>query len=140
MLTPAFDRPVPVPDETSAFHWRAARDGRLAVQRCGACGHWQYPPEVGCPSCQAGEDRLVPTDVSGRGTVFSFTVVRQAFDVAYLDALPLVVALVELEEDAGLRILTNLVDVEPGAVSVGMSVAVAFEALGDGALPVFRPC
>ena len=138
MLTPPFRRPVPVPDDTTRFHWEAAAHRTLVVQRCPACGRWQYPPDVGCPGCLG--DELVPTEVSGRGTVYTFTVVRQAFDRAYVDALPLIVALVELEEAPGVRLLTNIVGTDPGAVAVGMPVEVAFESLGDGALPVFQPC
>jgi len=106
------------------------------MQRCSACGRWQYPPEVGCPGC-LGDD-LVPTEVSGRGTIYSFTVVRQAFDPALSEALPFVVALVELEE--GPRMLTNIVDADPASLSVGMPVEVTFEPVGDQSLPVFRPC
>ena len=131
-------KPVPIPDETTAFYWAAARDGRLEVQRCACCGSWRFPPTIACPSCQS-ED-LVPTPVSGRGSVYSFTVVRQAFDPAYAAELPYVVALVELEEDPNVRILTNIVGAEPSAITVGMPVEVTFEDRDGAALPVFRPC
>jgi uncharacterized OB-fold protein len=129
-------RPVPLPDAETAFFWTAAREGRLLIQRCSGCGRWQYPPDVGCPAC-LGDD-LVPTEVSGRGSVYSFTVVRQAFDPALSEAFPFVVALVELEE--GPRMLTNIVDADPASLSVGMPVEVTFEPVGDQSLPVFRPC
>ena len=131
-------RPRPAPDPYTAFFWSAAAEGRLEIQRCATCGRWQYPPGVGCPACLG--DELVPTPVSGRGTVYSFTVVRQAFDAAFIDHLPYVVALVSLEEDPAVRLITNLVDVDPGAVTVGMPVEVAFLPVVDTAVPVFRPC
>jgi uncharacterized OB-fold protein len=130
--------PRPIPDAKTSFYWEGASDGRLLVQRCAACGRWQHPPDVGCPGC-LGDD-LVATEVSGRGTVYSFTVVRQAFDVAFVNQLPFVVALVELEEAPSVRMLTNIVDIDPAAVTVGMPVEVTFEDHGDWALPQFRPC
>jgi uncharacterized OB-fold protein len=135
MSSPVRQRPVP--DAVTAFHWAAAAEGRLEVQRCSACGTWQYPPSVGCPACIDGT--IEPVAVSGRGTVYSFTVVRQAFDPGFVDQLPYVVALVALEEDPAIRLLTNLVEVEPDAIDVDMAVEVVFEPLGDTALPQFRP-
>jgi hypothetical protein len=131
-------KPVPVPDETTAFYWQAAREGRLEVQQCRRCGSRWFPPVIGCPECQS--DELVPTTVSGRGRVYTFTVVRQAFDAAFADDLPYVVALVELEEDPSVRILTNIVNTDPEAIRVGLPVAVAFEERDGAALPVFQPC
>lgn len=90
------------------------------------------------PRCQS-ED-LVATDVSGRGIVYSFTSARQAFDPAFGEGIPYVVALVELDEDPGLRVLSNVVGIAPEEVSVGLPVAVAFEQRDDAALPVFTPC
>lgn len=130
-------KPVPVPDELSSFYWEAAHDGRLAVQRCADCSRWLHPPTFACPNCRSVDLRA--TDVTGRGTVYSFTVARQAFDPAYMDELPYVVALVALDEDPHLRILTNIVDVAPEDVEVGMAVEVTFERRGDTSLPVFRP-
>jgi uncharacterized OB-fold protein len=70
--------------------------------------------------------------------VYSFTVVRQAFDEAFLGEVPYVVALVELPEQAGLRVLTNLLEVEPDDVEVGMPVELTFETRDGQALPQFR--
>jgi len=131
-------KPVPVADEASAFYWDAAARGQLAVQRCATCGAWHYPPVRACPRCQ-GED-LQPTEVAGSGTVYTFVVVRQAFDPAFAADLPYVVAMVALDEDPGLRLLTNIVGVAPEQVRVGMPVRVAFEQRDGVHLPVFRPC
>ncbi len=78
--------------------------------------------------------------MSGRGTVYSFTVVRQAFDPAFVNQLPFIVALIEPEEAPSVRVLTNIVDTDPADVRVGMPVEVTFENHGDWALPQFRPC
>ena len=130
--------PRPIADDKTRFYWDAAREGRLVVQRCAACGDHQFPPEVGCSNC--GGDALEPTEVLGQGSVYSFTVVRQAFDPAFASQLPFVIGLIELEDAPGMRMLTNIVDIEPEAVHVGMPVEVTFEDHGDWALPQFRPC
>jgi uncharacterized protein len=129
---------MPIPDDTSAFYWRAAKEGRLAVQRCAACRRWHFPPVLACPACQSEE--LIPTDTCGRGEVYSFTVVRRPFNGDHGPELPFTLALVELNEQAGLRILTNIVEATPEAVCIGMPVQVVFETHGDAALPQFRPC
>jgi uncharacterized OB-fold protein len=131
-------RPVPIADETSAFHWAAASEGRLLVQRCADCGRWQYPPDVACAGCQS--ERIEPTEVSGRGELYSFTIVRQAFDPDYARELPFVVALVELAEQPGLRMLTNIVGAAPESLRIGMPVALTFETREGVARPQFRPC
>jgi uncharacterized OB-fold protein len=131
-------KPIPVPDEITAFYWNAASQGRLEVQQCPRCGSRQFPPAIACPRCQS--DDLEHGAVSGRGRVYSFTVVRQAFDAAFIEELPYVVALVELEEDSGVRILSNIVGAAVDSIHVGMPVEVGFEHRDGVSLPVFRPC
>jgi uncharacterized OB-fold protein len=130
--------PQPAPDVDSAPFWEAAADGRLALCRCDECGTWLQPPLERCRRC-AGTTSFQP--VAGTGTVYSFIVQRQPSVVGYVDEVPYVVALVELDEQAGLRLPTRLVGVEPEDVTVGMSVTVEFIALpgGDYTIPVFRP-
>jgi hypothetical protein len=130
-------KPIPAPDEVSEFYWEAAARGELAVAACVPHGHLNYPPDVSCSTCGARE--LEPRVVSGRGTVYSFTVVRQAFTPAFAADVPYVIALVELAEQGGLRLLTNLVEVAPEAVAVGDAVHVVFEERGEQWLPQFAP-
>jgi uncharacterized OB-fold protein len=129
--------PWPEPDEDTSFFWDAARQQQLVLHRCTACGQLQYPPDVVCVYCQSQD--LEPEQLSGRGALYSFAVVRRAFHGGFLNALPYVVALVELQEQPGLRMLTNLVDVDPGQLRVGMPVEVTFEERGAVTLPQFRP-
>lgn len=128
-------RPRPVPDGVSDFYWEAAARRALAALRCGECRRLHHPPEVACPHC--GGTELHPETLSGRGAVFAATVVRQAFDRAFSDAVPYTVALVELDEQPGLRVLTNLVGTRD-LVPVGTRVELVVEAHGDWALPQFR--
>lgn len=123
-------------DSLTSFYWRSAIEGRLRAQRCQVCQLWLYPPSEGCPRC--GSDDLEEAEVSTTGTVYSYTVVRQVFDPAFADALPYVVALVDLHD--GPRLLANVVDARVDDVSVGLKVEMTFEAVGDKMLPQFRPC
>jgi uncharacterized OB-fold protein len=130
-------RPRPGPDDTSRFFWDGAGAGRLLVQRCAACARFQHPPDVACIHCQSTD--LVPTAVSGHGVLYSYAVVDRAFHAGFVDAVPYVVALVELDEQPGLRLLTNIVGAAAASLTVGMAVEVAFEQRGDVWLPQFRP-
>jgi uncharacterized protein len=130
------DKPVPEPDALTWFYWEGTQAGQLLIQRCESCGHFQHPPDVVCPRCLS--QSLVPTPVSGRGTIYAFTVARQAFDSAYVDDIPYVLGLVELEEQASLRILTNIVDANPDQLTSQLPVEVTFEERQGFKLPQFR--
>ena len=130
-------RPVPEPDEVTAFFWDAAREGRLEIQRCESCEQYQYPPDVACVHCQSTE--LTPAQVSGRGSLYSYTRVDRAFHAGFAGQLPYVIGLVELEEQPGLKLLTNIVGADPEDLKVGMPLEVTFETRRDITLPQFRP-
>jgi uncharacterized protein len=110
----------------------------LAFLRCLDCGYWLHPPGPRCPSCGAGAERLAPEAVSGRGELFSFTVNHQPWDG---DPEPYVIALVELPEQTGLRLTTNLVGVpnDGEGVAIGMPVQVVFEQHERVWFPLFEP-
>ncbi len=99
---------------------------------------WVSPPAAECPDC---DGVLESRPVSGRGTVFTYTVNHQPFNPAV--PVPYVIAIVELEEQADLRIASNIVDCEPDSVRVGLPVEVRFERqdVGDESvyMPVFAP-
>ncbi|GAA0949504.1 Zn-ribbon domain-containing OB-fold protein [Actinocorallia libanotica] len=122
---------IPV-DEVTGPWWEATRERRLTVQKCRGCGRLQHYPRALCTGC--GGTDLDFTDVSGRGTVDSFTVVHRAPRPGV--EAPYVVARVRLAE--GPLLLTNLVDAEPGSWRCDAPVEVAWRALPDGRnLPVF---
>lgn len=127
-------RPIPRRTPTSAPYFDAAREGRLILQRCPRDGFFFYPRSA-CPEC-LGTDWSWE-GVSGRGTVHSFTIDRFGLDPAQKSRLPLVVAIVELEE--GPRLTTNVVDCPPESVEIGMPVEVCFEDLGAESLVHFKP-
>ena len=127
-------RVLPATDGPSGFFWRSGADGRLRFLRCSSCAYLIHPPTSFCPSCQSREAE--PAAVSGRGTVYSYTVNHQPWD-GIGDIY--VIAVVELEEQVGLRLMTNLVDVTPDDVHIGMPVEVVFEDHDPVYLPLFRP-
>jgi uncharacterized OB-fold protein len=130
-------RPLPAPDELTRFYWAAAAEHRLVLQRCRSCSKLQYPPEICCAHCQAEEFEAV--EASGRGVIYSYSIVDRPLHAGFVDALPYVVVLVELADQPGLRILTNLVDVPEGtSLSCGMPVEVVFEDRGGVVLPQFQ--
>jgi uncharacterized OB-fold protein len=128
-------RPGPPADLEQNPFWEAAAEGRLLVQRCGECGAAQLYGRAWCRRCHGAVGWV---EASGLGRVHTFTVVRQHHSRSFRHLLPLVVALVDLDE--GARLMTNLVGVDPEEVSVGLRVQVRFERTGDGAvLPLFEP-
>lgn len=126
--------PLPRPSYLSQPYWDACRRNELVVQRCRACGQHIFIPQPACTRCLSGDLEWVRS--SGRGTVYSYTVVwrpqQPAFDVPYT------VAIVDMEE--GWKTLTNIIDCPVEDVRVGMAVEVEFVAMSDEiTLPMFRP-
>jgi hypothetical protein len=114
--------------------WEAARRHELVVQRCSGCGTLRFPARELCSTCLSRQAAW--TRVSGRGVVFSFAVMHQAYHPAF--EVPYAVVVVQLDE--GVRMLTNLLAVGPGDVAIGMPVEVVFEDVtGEVTLPKFRP-
>ncbi|WP_306320115.1 MULTISPECIES: Zn-ribbon domain-containing OB-fold protein [unclassified Streptomyces] len=131
-------RPVPVPDAGSAPYWEAAARHTLALARCGRCTAFTLPPDVTCPHCRATDPDFSYEPVSGRGTVRSWTVVRQSSLPGLADEVPFVLVDVELEEQAGLRMVGRLLDGPNTPLRVGDRVQVAFEDVEPGvSVPAF---
>jgi uncharacterized OB-fold protein len=114
--------------------WRGGADGRLHVLRCEACDTWIHPYAARCPKCRS--DKIAPQPVSGRATVVGFTVNHQAWIPGV--AVPYVVAIVELEEQPNIRLMTNMPRTPIDQVRVGLPVKVFFEQNDDIFLPLFE--
>lgn len=130
-------RLLPHLDELNEFFWTSGGDGVLRMLHCTACSYVIHPPAPYCPAC--GGTATEPRPASGRGSVYSYTINVQPWD-GVGDVY--VVALVELEEQDDVRLMTNLVDVPPEDVRIGMPVEVVFErreADPPVYLPLFRP-
>jgi uncharacterized OB-fold protein len=115
-------------------YWTGGANGELLIQRCPACRVWLHPPVERCPAC-AGRLRFEP--VSGNGTIFTFTHNSQQFHPEVPP--PYVIAIVELDEQADLRLPTNIVNCDPDLLSCGMPVRVLFERQDPVFVPVFEP-
>ena len=127
---------IPEPSSASAPFFEGARQGKLRLQACDDCGTWAFPVTTVCSSC--GGSNLAWRDASGNGTVYAHGRLARVYHPRHQDRLPLVLAQVDIDE--GLRLMTNLVDVDPADVKVGMPVVAAFETFPDGGvLPVFKP-
>lgn len=136
MTTTEYQKPLPRPTVVSRPFWEAAKQHRLVVQQCRQCGNRQHYPRPFCVRCLSTE--LDWKECSGRGTVYAFTVVRQALNPAFAPDVPYVLATVELEE--GPRLCTNIVGCPPEAVRVGMPVHAVFEDVTpEVTLIKFRP-
>ena len=131
-------RPLPVGDEASTPFWDAANAGRLDIQRCRKCRRWNHAPGLACPAC--GSDYLAFETASGRGTLYSWCVLREAPGPGFAGAMPLTVAVVELTEQSHLLLTSNLVGVDEAQLRLGMALEVEFLRINaDCALPQFRP-
>jgi uncharacterized protein len=127
-------RVLPTLDESSAFFWTSGADGRLRLLRCASCAYLLHPPAPLCPRCHSRD--VAPAEVSGRGTLHSFTVNHQPWDGV---GDTYVIGLVSLEEQPDVRLTTNIVGIDPDAVRIGMPVEVVFEDHEPIFLPLFRP-
>jgi uncharacterized OB-fold protein len=132
------EMPMPAANAETVGWWEAAADHRLVVQRCAACGRTRHPPGPVCPRCRSTASEW--WQLPGTGTVYTYTIVRQAFIASLQDRIPYVVIAVDLDGAAGARLVSNLVDADLDEVRVGMPVEVVWEDMGpELAVPRFRP-
>jgi uncharacterized OB-fold protein len=124
-------RKIPAPiatSETETF-WSAARERRFVVPTCGACGKAHWYPRAICPFC--GSDKIEWRNASGRGTIYTFSVMRRAKE-------PYAIAYVTLAE--GPTMMTNIVDCDFDKLSIGHAVNVVFkDTEGGPPVPMFKP-
>jgi uncharacterized OB-fold protein len=122
-------RPLPLVDDASDGFWAAAREGRLAIQRCTDCSRYNHAPSLACPSC--GSFDLAYADVSGRGTLFSWTVINEPPAPGFQGRMPLIVGIVELAEQPNLLMVANLLELEEAELKLGLPLRVTFEKISD---------
>jgi len=116
------------------FFWDGANDGRLLIARCRRCLRYSHPSTGICPTCLGD---LSPEPVSGRGTIYSFTVIHHVFHPAFADEVPYIVLLVDLVEQVDLRIISRLVGSGLDEVRIGREVEVTFVSHGEQSVPCF---
>ncbi|MBO9577592.1 MAG: OB-fold domain-containing protein [Microbacteriaceae bacterium] len=129
-------RPLPTITPDHVRFWEAARAGRMELQRCNDCGRFWYYPGPVCHYCSSRDFTWTP--VSGKGTIYSHTVLERAKGNPFEDDVPITIVLVRLEE--GPVMMSNLIDYEPGELRIDAPVVVDYERVDDEVtLPVFRP-
>jgi uncharacterized OB-fold protein len=116
-------RPVPRPDPDTAPYWEAAQRGVLAMPHCADCNHYVFPPRPRCPRCHRAT--LTFREVSGRGRIASFTIMRDTFVRGFPP--PYVLAEIALVEQEDLTLVTNIVDSDIDGIAIGQPVRVVFE-------------
>jgi uncharacterized protein len=127
-------RPRPPVTSDTAWWFEACLQHRLLIQRCTTCGVLRHPPEPACSKCQSFDWDTV--EASGAGRVYSF-VVNHHPQVAAFD-YPFAIGLIELAE--GTRLVSDVIGIEPGDITVGLPVEVVFVDHDPGlSLPAFRP-
>jgi uncharacterized OB-fold protein len=124
------ERPLPVRDERNKYYWDGAREGKLVLLQCTGCATFVHPPtRAMCPSCRSEE--LKPTEVSGRGTVYSWSIMHSGGNPGFEDRIPYAVLVVELAEQSGLITIGNLDGIAPADLAIGEPVEVTFEKIND---------
>ena len=127
---------LPVIDVESAPFWAGTKQHKFLIRHCNACGRSHFYPRHSCPHCWSDNCEWRPS--SGRGRVYSYTVIHHNDVLPFKERLPYIVALIDLEE--GVRVTTNIVEGTPEVMHVGMPVEVVYEHVTDEVtLPQFRP-
>jgi uncharacterized protein len=128
-------RPIPTMTPLTEPFWTSGADGLLRFLRCAACGYYTHPPGPRCANCLNRNLMYVP--VSGLGTVYTFTLNHHSWYSGW--RVPYVVAIVQLDEQDDLQLLTNVVGCPPESVRIGDRVRVAFDRRDEVWLPLFEP-
>jgi len=124
-----------LPDPDSAPYWEGAANGELHYQRCRECDTAIFYPRALCPACGMPDPHWHVS--AGKGVVYACSVIHRA-PPAHADEAPYVVALIDLDE--GFRMMSRVVDCDPGSVAVGQSVRVVYRIDDEGrTLPYFVP-
>ena len=130
-----YNKPVPTMEGLTREFYIWCRQGELRFQRCKGCAAFRHVPREICAECNSFDWEWVRS--SGRGKIFTWTVVERALHPAFTDSTPMAPVVVEMEE--GVRLLSEMVDCAPGQLEIGMPVQVVFEAVTDEiSLPRFR--
>lgn len=125
--TPARPKPLPVPTSDSLPFWEGCQEGKLLLQYCDSCQQHQFYPRLYCMHCGTEGTRWV--EASGRGVIYSYTIIHQNRSPEFVHDTPYNVALIQLAE--GPRMLSNVVDSAPEDLRVDLPVQVVFDAVSE---------
>ncbi len=131
-----YRKPIPEVLPEFAEYWKAARRHELVFQKCGSCGQVIYFPRIICHRCLSGDLEWIRS--SGQGIVYSYTIIHQASHESFVSDVPYVYAIIELRE--GIRMISNIININPMLVKIGMKVKVVFEDVtNEIGIPGFEP-
>ena len=131
-----YEKPLPVINEDTALYWEYSRRHELRMQKCIACGNIRFPVSIVCPECHSLDAEW--TKLSGKGKVYSYIVFRQAYHPSYVNEIPYIVGIIELDE--GPRMESNIVGCDIEDITIDMPVEVVFDDVTDKiSLPKFKP-
>lgn len=133
-------RPIPVPTEITQPYWDGAKQHKLMIQRCKRCGTYYHLPIASCPKCAGNQEaKLIFEEVSGKGLIFTHTLIRDSRMKGFEDIMPYPVVLVELVEQPRLIHYGNMPTTKIEDIRIGLPVEVMFIEIGDGfTLPDFQ--
>jgi uncharacterized OB-fold protein len=134
-----YKKPLPTPSAVSRPFWEAAKEHRLTYQRCRVCGTRVFYPRDVCPGPECfGINTLDWVESTGKGWVYAHTISYQPAHPGFADDVPYVLAIIELDE--GVRMNSNVINVDPKNVRIGMRVKVVWDDVTDEfTLPKFEP-
>jgi len=125
------------PDACTAEFWDAAANRRLVVPRCVECLTYRFPPTPVCPRCRSGDTTF--DELTGRGSIYTFTIARHAPLPALRGTVPYAIAVIELDDAPGIRIVGNVVGCAVNDIEIDAPVEVSWDdEVGEGALPIPR--
>lgn len=117
----------PIPEDVDRGFFEAANEDRLVIQNCTACNRLQHPPQATCTSCGAGDSELEWKQMSGRGTIYSYAVIYDTPVAAMQPDQPYNCAIIALDEDPGIKMLSHLPGTPVDEVPMDAPVEVVFE-------------
>lgn len=118
-----WNKPLPQPTPISAPFWDALKAHQVRLQQCDDCAHWIFFPRAHCPRCVSS--KLTWRNVSGAGTVYTYTVARVPTLPEFADEMPQILAVVEFDE--GPHVNTTLIGIDESQLRVGMRVRPVFD-------------
>ena len=131
-----YKKQLSIPDSDSKEFWDGCQRHELVLQRCEHCHSYRFPPRTICPECFSMDTKW--EKVSGRGEVYTFTVVRVPLRPEWKADIPYTIGVIQLNE--GVRMVSNVIDCRPEDVRIGMKVEVVFEDVTEeNTLPKFKP-
>ncbi len=129
-----FEKPLPLATATSKPFWDALTRHQVQIQQCTACDAWIYYPRAFCPECLSPE--LEWKQISGEGTLYSFTIARRPTAPFWADEVPQLIAVVELDE--GPRLTSTLCNIEEADIRVGMRLRPVFDDIAGKDVTLLR--